>query len=73
MKIGDLVKLTQRELEDLVHECGLEAKEEVTKDYAVGVVIDRSIDGDYPWLVHWFPLNDSQPEKIRGLEIIGRS
>jgi|TARA_R110000824_G_scaffold5670_11_gene26177 hypothetical protein len=71
MKVGDLVVLSKRELGDLVSECGLDSTTDITKDYGVGVVIKYQTDNlSYPWIVHWFPLNESQNEKANRLEII---
>ena len=71
------MRLSKRELEDLMFECGLESTAEITKDYNVGVVIAHqtkpppNYEG-FPWVIHWFPLNESQNERHAGLEIIAR-
>ena len=76
MKIGDLVRVSERELDDLMWELDLESRTEITKDYSIGVVIAHKpgcLDPEYPWLVHWFPLNQSQDEKSCAIEIVARS
>ena len=76
MKIGDLVRISERELDDLMRELDLGSRAEIIKDYSIGVVIAHKLgymDPEYPWLVHWFPLNESQDEKSCAIEIMARS
>jgi len=76
MKIGDLVRVSERELDDLMWELDLESRTEITKDYSIGVVTAHKpgrMDPKYPWTVHWFPLNQTQDEKSCAIEIVARA